>query len=196
MNSQIRELTNLDDFKKAYKAFFGPPYRQSYTEEELEEIFREYQQTGYIYGAYNEDGCIGLIALERGVKEDQPVSFQTENVMYLADIAILEPYRRRGLGSQLMLYGVIQSKAWGYEKLYMRTLQDGSMSYGIASRIGFRQIPNVLQDVERKTIDGSVKTMQDIFLELDLTSLDRETLTQGIRMAASLSKDDGREGRD
>ena len=29
----------------------------------------------------------------------------------------------------------------GYGKLYMRTLERGSMSYGIALKIGFKQIP-------------------------------------------------------
>lgn len=156
MNGQIKELTNLEDFKKVYKVFSGPPYNEKYTEEELEEIFREYQEKGYMYGAYNNEECVGMIALERGVKQDQPVNFQDENVMYLADVAVLNNYRRKGLGNQLMLYGVMQSKVLGYEKLYMRTLERGSMSYGIALKIGFKQIPNLLQSVEKERVSGLV----------------------------------------
>ncbi len=193
MNGQIRELTNLEDFKKVYKVFSGPPYNEKYTEEELEEIFREYQEKGYMYGAYNKEECVGMIALERGVKEDQPVNFLDENVMYLADVAVLNNYRRKGLGNQLMLYGVMQSKALGYGKLYMRTLERGSMSYGIALKIGFKQIPNLFQGVEKERVNGQIETMQNIFLEIDLNSLNRDTLKQGIEIMVSASRDNERE---
>ncbi len=146
-----------------------------------------------MYGAYNGEECIGLIALERGKKSDQPVMFQDEGVMYLADIAVLNNYRRKGLGNQLMLYGVMQSKLLGYKKLYMRTLEQGSMSYGIALRIGFKQIPNIFQSVERERINGTIEAMQNIFLEIDLENLNKEVLKQGIEML-NCSKDNERGG--
>ncbi len=133
MNGQIKEITNLEDFKKVYKVFSGPPYNEKYTEEELEEIFREYQEKGYIYGAYNNEECVGMIALERG-----------------------------------------------------------SMSYGIALRIGFKQIPNLFQGVERERVNGSIETMQNIFLEIDLNSLNRDALKQEIEKA-SYTRDKERE---
>lgn len=132
----------------------------------------------------------GLIALERGVKADQPVKFQGKDVMYLADIAVLDEYRRKGLGNKLMLYGVMQSKVLGYKKLYMRTLERGSMSYGIALKIGFKQIPNLFQSVERERTNGQTETMQNIFLEIDLNSLNRESLDQGIKMLNPCNKED------
>ncbi len=184
MNGQIKELTDLEDFKKVYNVFSGPPYNEKYTEEELEEIFREYQEKGYIYGAYNNEECVGMIALERGVKTDQPVKFKEENIMYLADVAVLNDYRRKGLGNQLMLYGIMQSKVLGYEKLYMRTLERGSMSYSIALKLGFKQIPNLLQSVKRERVNGQVETMQNIFLEIDLNSLNRDNLKQVIKMVS------------
>lgn len=189
MNGKIKELTNLEDFKKVYRVFSGPPYNEKYTEEELEEIFREYREKGYIYGAYNDKECVGMIALERGAKVDQPVNFPDENVMYLADVAVLSNYRKKGLGNQLMLYGVMQSKALGYEKLYMRTLERGSMSYSIALRIGFKQIPNLFQNVERERISGKTETMKNIFLEIDLNSLNKDDLKQGIKMTNTIDKE-------
>lgn len=190
MRSQIKELKKLEDFKNVYKVFSGPPYNEKYTEEELEEIFREYQEKGYIYGAYNDTECIGLIALERGAKTNQPVSFQDDSVMYLADIAVLNEYRRKGLGNQLMLYGVMQSKALGYKRLYMRTLENGSMSYGIAMRIGFKQIPDAFQNVEKERVNGTVETMRNIFLEIDLDSLNKGCLREGLG-CVNPSKDKG-----
>ena len=180
MNGEIKELTNLEDFKNVYRVFSGPPYNEKYTEEELEDIFREYQEKGYIYGVYGDEECVGLIALERGVKQDQPVSFEEEEIMYLADVAVLNEYRRNGLGNQLMLYGVMQAKLLGYKRLYMRTLEKGSMSYGIALKLGFKKIPNIVQGVERERTDGSIETMQNIFLEIDLSKLNRKSLMQGM----------------
>ena len=180
MKEEIKELTSLEDFKIVYRVFSGPPYNEKYTEEELEEIFREYQEKGYIYGAYSNGKCVGLIALERGVKADQPVSFQDENVMYLADVAVLDEYRRRGVGNQLMWYGVMKSKEMGYDKLYMRTLERGSMSLGIALRIGFKQIPKLVQNVEMKRINGKVESMKNIFLDIDLNALNLNNLKNEI----------------
>ena len=182
MEGKIKNLDDLNDFKKVYRVFSGPPYNEKYTEEELENIFEEYNEKGYMYGVYVEEECVGLIALERGVKSNQPVKFQDENVMYLADVAVLDNYRRKGLGNQLMLYAVMQSKLLGYKRLYMRTLENGSMSYGIALRIGFKQIPNVFQSIERERTNGKTETMQNIFLEIDLENLNREALRQGIDM--------------
>ena len=182
MEGKIKNLNDLNDFKKVYRVFSGPPYNEKYTEEELENIFEEYNEKGYMYGAYVEEECVGLIALERGVKSNQPVKFQDENVMYLADVAVLDNYRRKGLGNQLMLYAVMQSKLLGYKKLYMRTLEKGSMSYGIASKIGFKQIPNTFQNVERERINGKTETMKNIFLEIDLENLNRESLKKGLDM--------------
>ncbi len=184
MREQIQKLQKLEDFKRVYRVFSGPPYNEKYTEEELEEIFIQYQQTGYLYGAYTQDGCVGLIALERGRQEGHPVSFEGEKVMYLADVAVLGEYRRKGVGNQLMLYGVMQSKQLGYDRLYMRTLETGSMSYGIARRIGFQQIPGAQQGVERERVSGVSETMQNIFLEIDLRALKREDMKAGIQMAS------------
>ena len=178
------------DFEKVYRVFSEPPYNEEYTEGEIEEIFNEYNQSGYIYGAYNEDECVGLVAIERGAKKDQPVSFEDENIMYLADVAVLDKYRRTGLGSQLMLYAVLQSKALGYKKMYMRTLEKGkSMSYGIAKKIGFKQIPNVFQDVERERTDGTIGTLKNIFLEIDLETLDKTTAMNAIKQVCEKEKD-------
>lgn len=191
MKGKIDEITKLEDFKNVYKVFSGPPYNEKYTEEELKAIYEEYKEKGYLYGAYNGEECIGLIALERGEKAGQPVDFNGKKVMYLADVAVLEKYRRRGLGNQLMVYGVMQSKLLGYEKIYMRTLAKGSMSYGIANKIGFRQIPNIYQDVNRERMDGSFESMRNIFLEIDLNSLDKNKLAQALKSINPNKEDKG-----
>jgi len=106
-------------------------------------------------------------------------------MMYLADVAVLESYRKTGLGTQLMLFAVMQSKILGYQKIYMRTLEkEKSMSYGIARKIGFQQIPNVYQNVEKRRMDGCLTLVQNIFLEFDLNMLDKRTFRQQIQCSS------------
>lgn len=193
MDGRIKNLSKLEDFKKVYMVFSGAPYYEKYTEEELEEIFKEYKEKGYIYGAYNGENCIGLIALERGVKKGQPVEFQNKKAMYLADVAVLEKYRKRGIGNQLMMYGVMQSKLLGYDVLYMRTLEKGSMSCSIAKKIGFKQIPNAFQQVERQRMNGTMETMNNIFLKIDLRTLTKDDIFYGIQAVSEENKVDKEE---
>lgn len=183
MKGIIKELENLDDFKSVYKVFSGEPYNEKYTDEELEDIFEEYKENGYLYGVYAEEKCAGLVALEEGVKEDHPVKFyKEEKVMYLADIAVLDKYRRTGLGTQLMIYAQMQSKVLGFQRLYMRTLEpERSMSYGIATKIGFKQIPNAYQSVERERTDGAISSAQNVFLDIDLETLNKDDIYQSIQ---------------
>ena len=70
MKGKIRELTDLEDFKKVYKVFSGPPYNEKYTEEELEEIFREYKQKGIAYGAYSEEKCMRINSTRKRKKRE------------------------------------------------------------------------------------------------------------------------------
>lgn len=78
----------------------------------------------------------------------------------------------------------MKSKALGYGRIYMRTLENGSMSYGIALRVGFKPIPGVYQSVEKERVNGKVESMQNIFLDLDLKSLNKDDLREGIKIVS------------
>lgn len=178
MKNGIRKLESREDFKKVYQVFTEEPYNEEYTEEELDEIYDEYMEKGFMYGAYINDECSGLIAIERGVKKDQPVSYDEESTAYLADVAVLRKFRNTGLGTQLMIYGVMAAKQEGFKTMYMRTLEKGkSMSYGIAERLGFSQVPNTYQIVDReRTVEDMDTKAVNIFLDIDLENLDREKI--------------------
>lgn len=179
MKGTIRKGVSFEDFKNVYKVFSGAPYYEKYTEEEYKEIFDEYNRKGVIIGAYNEDECIGLIALEDGFKKEQGVDYSGRRVRYLADLAVLEKYRKLGLGTQLMIFGILDSKKDDYEIIYMRTLEEGkSMSYGIAKRVGFTVVPNLTQMVTRERMNGNIETVNNIFLEYDLERIDKKELKE------------------
>ena len=189
MKSEIRKMENVKDFKKVYKVFSGPPYNEKYTDDELEEIFKEYEEKGFIFGAYTEEGCVGLLATTVGKKSEHTVDFLNEEVMYLSDIAVLDEYRRTGLGTQLMIYGIMAAYSMGYSRMYMRTLEKGkSMSYGIANKLGFSQIPNAYQIIERERTDGSIQGATNIFLDIDLRNLNKEKLKREIENSTTIYK--------
>ena len=54
------------------------------------------------------------------------------------------------------------------------------MSLGIALRIGFKQIPKLVQNVEMKRINGKVESMKNIFLDIDLNALNLNNLKNEI----------------
>lgn len=183
-NSIIGVQNDLEEFKRVYSVFSEKPYEELITNQELEEIFTEYQQGGIIFGASHRGKCVGLVALKDGEQEDIPVRYEKEKrIAYLGDVAVLKEYRKRGLGTQLMIFAQMCVKELGYDTLYMRTLQEGSMSRDIALKLGFTQIPGIVQDVERKRIDGTTRSLPNIFLECDVRSLDKKSLRQSLAMA-------------
>lgn len=182
MKGQIKKVTNVEDFKRVYSVFSRKPYNEKYTEEKVEGFFRDYQENGWILGAYTSDGCAGIIVLERGAQKDQPVNFGDEKVLYLADVAVLEPYRKMGLGRQLMSLAVVSAKGLGCKRLYMRTLEEGSMSYNIAIKLGFKQIPGLIQYVERDRVDGTRTAMRNIFLDMNLDTINKDALKECMKV--------------
>ena len=64
----------------------------------------------------------------------------TNNVGYISDIAVLEEYRRRGYGTELMQYAIDQFKNKGDDYAYFRTLRFGSLSEPIGLKLGFETV--------------------------------------------------------
>lgn len=181
--SEIREVESVEDFAGVYKVFGEKPYEEKYTEEDFKEIFEEYKALGNIYGAYVDDRCVGLIAILRGKRKGQPVSFETpeEDLAYLADIAVLSEYRAAGLGTKLMVDALMRTKMDGFKTMYMRTLERGeSMSYGIARKVGFEQIDGVSQMVETENIRGERQVKKNIFLSINLNNLDKNKVKSAL----------------
>lgn len=178
MKSKITDKVSYDDFKEIYKVFKDKPYEEKYTEEDYREIYEEYIAKGKIYGAYIDDKIVGIIAITYGAKKTQPVDFPGKKVIYLSDVAVDSRYRKQGLGTKLMSYIIAESKLNNNNLIYMRTLKEGSMSASIAKKLGFTQMEGIEQDVETESIYGYMQTKKNIFLQLDLDSLDRAKINE------------------
>ena len=88
-----------------------------------------------------------------------------------------------------MAYVIASGKLDQNDLIYMRTLKEGSMSASIARKLGFKIIDGIEQDVTTESIYGTTQTKSNIFLEIDLASLDREALSQILQMAQMSSED-------
>ena len=189
MASKITEKVPYEDFKRIYQVFGEKPYEEKYTEEDFQEIYEEYIKKGKIYGAYVEERLVGIIAVTDGIKKGQPVNFGNKKDLYLSDVAVDPKFRKQGLGTRLMAYVIASGKLDQNDLIYMRTLKEGSMSASIARKLGFKIIDGIEQDVTTESIYGTTQTKSNIFLEIDLASLDKETLSQILQMAQMSSED-------
>lgn len=92
-----------------------------------------------------------------------------------------------------MVFGVMAAKQEGFKKMYMRTLEKGkSMSYGIAERLGFRQLEDTYQIVDReRTVEGMDTKAINIFLDIDLENLDKEKIKDVLKESNKAIKDKG-----
>ena len=107
---------------------------------------------------------------------------------YLAEVAVLPKYRNTGLGTNLMLYAVLDAKIKGYKNMYMRTIGAGSgksMSAGIAQKIGFNILPNIMENTliyNNIDIDELIKRIELVqdqeFIRNKLKRQTREIINQ------------------
>ena len=184
MKSEIKKIESFEDFKNVYMVFSEKPYEEKYTEEDIREIYDDYLENGIINGAYLNGKCIGLIAILKGKRKGQPVEFDKEDdeIAYLSDIAVIDKYRKLGVGTRLVIDALLNSKREGKKIMYMRTLEEGrSMSYGIARKVGFEVIPGVTQLVETTNIYDKKQVNNNIFLSIDLNSLNKDKIMSLIR---------------
>ena len=172
MTGKIRIITpeNYDDFYKLFKVFENPPYSEKFSDKEIMDEYKLLTSGGFVYGYYEDDICVGLVTFNKYTLYDHPIKYEhPEKVVYLSDVAVLDEYRGKGLGTMLMKYALDRAKEEGYEIACMRTLQPGeSMSYGIAIKLGFKQLQET-ETIVRDRHDKNRDTVDErIFLDISL----------------------------
>lgn len=136
----------IEDFMNLYKVFRNPPYYEAWTDQMIRDEYYDLLKDGHVCGYYLDDVCVGLITFRpMRLKDLHPIHYEhPEKVAYLADIAVLQEYRGKGIGTCLMRYAFEVLRREGFERVYMKTLEiDKSMSYGIAIKLGFKLLEGV-----------------------------------------------------
>jgi len=154
MEERIKNMKDYEEFRKIFEIFKFYPFYEKWTEKGFEEEFEYLKKYGEIFGYYNNLGDVtGLISLVYGASDKQPVRFkQPEKVMYVSDLAVLENYRCKGMGTKLLKFAISYTRLLNYyNEMYMRTNLEGSMSEGIFIKQGFEVMKEngkiIIQDV-------------------------------------------------
>ncbi len=145
MKERIKNVKSYEDFRKVFEIFKHYPFFEAWNEEEFLEEYKYLKSNGEIFGSYTNLGDIaGLITMIEGAKESHPVTFvNPDKVMYISDVAVLEPYRGNGYAKQLVNFAIEYTKLLNYyEEIYMRTNLENSMSEGIFVQNGFEVMKN------------------------------------------------------
>lgn len=169
---EIRENVTFEEFATVFKVYEGYPFYESWSEDELKEEYASFfKHGGWVFGYYLDEKCVAILTLHPMVKGDHPVTYpEDKKVMYLSDIATISGYRGKGIATELFHFALRHTEVLGYDYIYLRTNFDEkeSMSAGIARKCGFERIWDICQEVERKRIDGIVRTDLRMFMEKKL----------------------------
>ena len=170
LKGTVRNNVNFKDFSKVFKTFETFPFFEKWTEEALINEYKSFQDDGIIFGYYTEnDKCVAILTMKPYTPGKHPVQYSSKDkVMYLSDVATLSEYRNHGIGTHLFHHAIRHSKVLGYDYIYLRTNEKNSMSYGIAKKCGFKQICDIVEEVERIRIDGTIAKDSRIFMEKKL----------------------------
>ena len=171
INGTIRNNITYEDFKKVFKVFESYPYFEKFIEQEIIDEYQSFQNGGYSYGYYTEEGeCVAIITNYPYKRGEHPVDYPKDlKIMYLSHLATMFEYRNQGIATKLFKHVIKQTEDLGYDYIYYRTKKENSMSYSIGKKLGFTEIPNIIQMVDSKQKDGSVIKDPRIFLEKKLS---------------------------
>lgn len=143
IEENIKELKEYSDFLKVFKVFMDEPFYEAWTEEEMLEEFKSYENNnGIIFGLYNEENIKGLITLVYKSIESHPVKFaNSQDIVYLSDVATLKETRKKGVGTKLTIHALDYLRSLNkFKYIYTRTNVVGSYSIGIFKKQGFEVI--------------------------------------------------------
>ena len=168
---KIKAITpdKVRDFVRAYKVFCNPPYCEAWTDTMIVEEYIELTKYGHVYGYYIGEECVGTVTFRTMLlKDGHPVHYENpQKIAYFADLTVLQEYRGKGIGTELMKYALKVMKEEGYERVYMKTLEVGkSMSYGIAVKLGFKLLEGV-NSIDKMSRLQEEREEEDLKIYLD-----------------------------
>lgn len=136
----LKVYGSFEDFKNVFYEFRKKPYFEDWKEKDVREEFDYLSTNGDIYFKEVDNKIVGLITLLQGIQSGHDLILPNNNVGYISDIAVLEEFRRRGYGTELMQFALDDFINKGNEYAYFRTLRNGSMSEPIGVKLGFETI--------------------------------------------------------
>ncbi len=183
MNDSIvlRQIQRVDDpafagFATVYKeAFGGPPYFETYTDEDIcSHVWEPHISECVIVAEAPEvvglSCCHAILApTEPNIRDfllTQELPFDPHEGIYMSELAVRSEERRNGLGLALVQARFVWAKKRGFRFYLMRTAASGSNSARLYRRLGAKQT-SFMQNVSGNDIVTA--STERIFLWGELT---------------------------
>lgn len=170
----------VDEWRAAFAGTYQEvwseaPYYERFFPDEAEGVFRRtlhmpdnltvlgVRETGLVVGFGMGYPVVGNPAVVRDVRGLLPI----EHTFYFADLGVLEPWRRRGIGRQLidLRLSLIDRSRFAYVLLRISAVKDAV--YDMYRRIGFEDT-GVYTEVAYRRMDGATRTDRRVYLSLGL----------------------------
>lgn len=114
------------------------------TTDNLFELFKHPKSTFWVAELNGEIvGCCGVF----------PTKGLPENMTELVKFYVLEKARGFGIGKELMEKSLVSAKEFGFEKVYLETLDHFAKAVGIYEKLGFKRIDKFLEEPDHFTCD-------------------------------------------
>lgn len=171
------DQTSIDGFVEAYKeAFGGAPYFENYsTEEVMQEIWQPHIEDGIVVLATetDQDQVVGFgcaVPLRKAPDDIQEcidsanmegvADIDAERSWYMSELGVLEAFRGRGIGYNLVKHRLQIIKDRGDTQYVFRTAAEGSNSIHLYRKIGAQLLPRSqdISESDQVTVNGSQST--------------------------------------
>lgn len=158
------------DLIKLYQEVFSePPYNERFSAEEVKQYFLDYLREGSVYIARTSDRVIGFEAtvLLTSVPEVAELmqtwtNIDVTNCLYITELGVAKGFRRKGVGQKLVEQQITAVNNYDY---VLRTSIDNFPALGLYGKLGFRRIPDLIQEVIQERVTGKTESDPRIFLE-------------------------------
>ena len=159
-------------FAGAYQDIFSePPYNERFFPSEAQAALHRYLQTpGHIilFAVAGRSRVVGFgvgvpASTKPDIARDLHGLLPVQHTFYLAELGVLEGYRGRGIGRQLIEYRLQAIDHKRFTHVVLRVSAVKNISYDMYIRMGFDDI-GVYTEVHARRIDGRVSTDRRLFL--------------------------------
>lgn len=182
----LRRITTDDEaqawragFVGAYQSVFsGYPYFERFYPSEAEGVYQKLLRTPESMVLVATRGATQVVGFAAAYPLVHKADVRTEltglvpikHTFYLAELGVLEPYRGRGLGVQMVKERVRLIDRDRYSHVVLRVSMNNNPSRDLYQRLGFEEM-GVHMDVKAMRTDGHVTTDRRMFMSRVLSQV-------------------------